>query len=207
MRPAEDRRPGVRSFVWPHPDLTWREKAYLIRVTELGGQSARRGSKAMGWDGQFALHLDYIARMLGAHPDTVSDAQKGCLRKGFLSLVHPPAYGRPATYQAHRCQADVDAAREANRQPITKGKSRVVTNRQNTPAYTAAEVAVTTGETPLLTYKGGTQPDHAGSRPSAQPGRYEQAAAKRTSAESGAEVRFAVDGIEDPDDRSDRRTA
>ena len=191
----------IRSFVWREKALTWREKAYLIRVVDLPAQSGRRGSKPMGWGGQFALHLDYIAAELGAHPDTISDAQKGCLSKGYLTLVFPAAYGRPTTYQAQRCAHDVAVAKqqyETQRAPddsaVTTGESRGVTNRQNTRGYENGDPAVTTGETPFLTYRGGTDPAPRPGRRLSRPDDVERAS-RTEPEESPRDVRAEVDRL------------
>lgn len=83
--------------------LTYREKVYLLTVlvlpTEQVESRRRPGSKAIDGMGFYSLHVDYLAREMGRREHVVREAREGCIRKGWVSLVHTGTYGRPSCYQ------------------------------------------------------------------------------------------------------------
>jgi hypothetical protein len=86
------------------PELSYPEKLYLVTVIMLKAEvldgHRRPGSKAMGPDGKYALHVDYVAWGMGRTEKAVLDARRKLERAGWLSRVYPGTYGRPACYQA-----------------------------------------------------------------------------------------------------------
>lgn len=105
-----DRRPRIREAAWRDPNLTWRERAFLVRVTEIPAETdddgrRRRGSHAMAANGQFSLSHDHIAAHMGTTGEVVRQIVKALSNKGrkpthYLDLVARGRYGRPNTYHA-----------------------------------------------------------------------------------------------------------
>lgn len=99
------RRAAFQANAADSKDLTWRAKCYLVLLTELPAESEedgrrRYGSKPMNARGEFSLHRDYIARMLGTDEQAVRKAQRECVEKGYLSMVWSARHGLPNRLQA-----------------------------------------------------------------------------------------------------------
>jgi hypothetical protein len=101
---SRDRRQTVLESALFSPDLTYAEKAYMVVVSTIRAEHVdgvrRHGSKAMGHDGKFSLHLDYLAAAMSATPNAVRKLSRSLARKKHLSLVHEGTFGRPTTWQA-----------------------------------------------------------------------------------------------------------
>jgi len=107
-----DIRPTWREKVWRDPDLTYGQKAFLIRASELPAESDAdgvkvKGSRPMGMDGMFALSMDYVAREMGRKADSVRRARDAVVpdaadpdRNVWLYPGPRGAFGRPNSYQA-----------------------------------------------------------------------------------------------------------
>jgi len=147
-----DRRPTIRESVYRSPVLSYAEKVYLLRMVDLDAErdpetgERRPGAHRMRADGHYAHHVDYIAAAMGASSHAVERAQFGCLRKGYLSMVHRPTFGRPTTYQALIVRPAENVALEG---------------RENRGPYVPRQRAVSTAKTAGLTYLGET-PDQPG---------------------------------------------
>ncbi|WP_221176994.1 hypothetical protein [Nocardioides pocheonensis] len=147
---SRDIRQRIFKGVMGSRELTPAQQMFMMAVLTLRSEridgTVRFGSKAMGPDGKFTLHLDYLARALNTSPDNVKYLRRGCQSKGYLSEVHRGTHGRPSCYQAL----------------VVRGKeSYGVTFREILTPYVRA-MTLTRGEkTPPLTYKTPDQGDHA----------------------------------------------
>lgn len=161
MSRLADRRPRAWAAVIQSRELTYREKCYLLTLLSLKSEHVdgrrRYGSKALGPDGKYSLHLDYIAAAMGASEHAVREARQGCLAKEWLSEVHPATHGRPACYQIL-----VKTEPGANRVRVRDFYS--LTDAENPHPYGAAEAPTRVRKTPTLTYRDGTDPAPRSSR-------------------------------------------
>ncbi|MFN8192596.1 MAG: hypothetical protein U0R78_19640 [Nocardioidaceae bacterium] len=91
--------------------LTWREKAFLVRVTTIPAErhpdTGRRlhGAREMGADGVFTHSHEHMARYLGTTPEVVRQIVKALLketdlRERCLDVVQRGRYGRASTLEA-----------------------------------------------------------------------------------------------------------
>lgn len=148
-----DRRQRVIESALTSSSLTYGQKVFLVLAATLKPEHVdgerRHGSKSMGPDGTFSLHLDYIAKALGTSADNVKKLREGCAKEGHLSPVHKGTFGRPSTWQALVVRGE---------------KSYGVTFRQIFPPYGRTPVPTRGEETSLLTYRDGTDPAPSGSR-------------------------------------------
>jgi hypothetical protein len=101
---TRDRRNRIFRSVLLSKALTPAQKLFLFAAITLKGEvvdgKRRYGSKAMGPDGTFSLHLDYLAKALDTSADNVKYMRRGCQQAGYLSEVHRGTHGRPSAYQA-----------------------------------------------------------------------------------------------------------
>jgi len=145
-----DRRGRLHQSAMNDPRLTPRERIYLITVISLAAEyvdgKRRHGSKAMGPDGKFSLHLDYIARALGTTEDNAKKIRQSCQRKGHIQAVHDGTFGRPPMWQSMVVRGD-----EMNR----------LTFRQIVPPYEAGGPAARGDNTSPLVYRTPGRADHA----------------------------------------------
>lgn len=142
-----DRRQRVIETALTSPHLTYGQKVFMVLAATLKPEyidgKRRHGSKAMGPDGVFSLHLDYIAKVLGTSVNNAKKMREGCARHGHLSMVHKGTFGRPSAWQAL----------------VVRGEENYgVTFRQILPPYGSGTPAVSGEETSPLTYRGGTDP-------------------------------------------------
>jgi hypothetical protein len=153
---SADRRPKLLETALFNPSLTPAEKVFICVVTTIKPEfvdgARRHGSKAMGPDGKFSLHLDYLAGAVGSSPDAVRKIQKSLRRKRCLDLVHSPTFGRPATWQAL----------------VVSGEKNVgLTRGRKLPTYRLSEWLVRGAQNSPLTYRepgqGAPEPKPAGS--------------------------------------------
>lgn len=142
-----DRRQRVFMSALTSPHLTYGQKVFMVLAVTLKPEyvdgQRRHGSKAMGPDGTFSLHLDYIAKALGTSVDNAKKLREGCAKHGHLSLVHKGTFGRPSAWQAL----------------VVRGEEMYgVTFRQILPPYGSGTTTTSGEETSPLTYRGGTDP-------------------------------------------------
>lgn len=148
---TRDRRQRVIESALTSPHLTYGQKVFIVLVATLKPEyvdgKRRYGSKAMGTDGTFSLHLDYIAKVLGTSVDNAKKLREGCARHGHLSLVHKGTFGRPSAWQAL----------------VVRGEEMYgVTFRQILPPYGPGPSVVSGEGISPLTYRGGTDPARQG---------------------------------------------
>lgn len=153
-----DRRHKVLESAIFNTELSYGERLLMVLVTTIKPEYVdghrRHGSKAMGPDGKFSLHLDYLATALGTSTAGVKKFRQGLQKAGHLTAVHEGTFGRPATWQA---------------QVVRGYKNGGLTGSQKVPPYGLAEWLVRGYENDPLVYRTGGQPDHAPK--SAVPGR------------------------------------
>lgn len=150
---VRDRRQRVIETALTNPSLTYGQKVFMFLAATLKPEyidgSRRHGSKAMGPDGVFSLHLDYLAKALGTSLDNAKKLREGCVRQGHLSLVHKGTFGRPSAWQAL----------------VVRGEEMYgVTFRQILPPYGSGAPLISGEKTSLLTYRDGTDPAPSASR-------------------------------------------
>lgn len=137
-----DRRRRVLESALFSPTLTPAEKNYMVTVVVIRAEyvngDRRHGSKAMGPDGQFTLHRDYLAKALNTSPEGVRKLRRSLVRKQALTLVHTGTFGRPSTWQAH---------------PIRGAKNGRVTGGEIGTPYGLGEWLTRVAEKAPLTYK------------------------------------------------------
>jgi hypothetical protein len=139
---AADRRRRVLEAALFSPNLSYAEKVFMVVVitikAEYVGGERRHGSKAMGPDGKFALHLDYLAAALAASPNAVRKLRQSLERKSFLTPVHEGTFGRPPTWQA---------------QTIRGAKNGRVTGGEIGTPYGLGDWLIRVADSAPLTYK------------------------------------------------------
>ena len=85
-------------------DLSYAERTFMVVVTTVKAEfidgEPRHGSRAMGPNGKFSLHLDYLAGALGTSAEGVRKVRRSLEAKGLLGHVHDGTYGRPPTWEA-----------------------------------------------------------------------------------------------------------
>jgi hypothetical protein len=98
-----DSRRSVLESALFSPDLTPAEKVLMVVVVTIKPEyvdgELRHGSRAMGPNGKFSLHLDYLAAATSTSTEAVRKIQRSLARKHHLSLVHEARFGRPTTWQ------------------------------------------------------------------------------------------------------------
>ncbi|GAB6983521.1 hypothetical protein JCM10369A_00450 [Nocardioides pyridinolyticus] len=123
-------------------DLTYGEKVYLITVATIRPEYVdgrlRPGSKSMGPDGKYALHLDYLAGALGTSPTGVRKMRQSLERKGYLQWCHDGTFGRPPMWQA---------------MVVRVPKNGRVTAGENRHPYGLAEWVTRMADSATLTYR------------------------------------------------------
>jgi hypothetical protein len=153
-----DRRPRLLVAVLADREMSYPEKLYMIAVLHLRAEHVdgkrRTGSKAMGPDGRFTLHLDYIAAGMGRTVRAVRDARAKLEESGWLSRVHEGTHGRPACYQALLAQGAPETVRVRFYSTLT--------NDAEPHPYESEHPAVRVTQNRTLTYK---TPDHPGHPP------------------------------------------
>jgi hypothetical protein len=136
-----DRRRAVLESALFSPELSYAEKVVMVVVATIRPEYAngkrRHGSKAMGPDGKFSLHLDYLARATTKSTGAVKKVLRSLAAQGHLDLVHEGTYGRPSTWQAL----------------VVRGaKNGRLTGGENGTPYGLADWLVRGAETAPLTY-------------------------------------------------------
>ncbi|HRD60454.1 MAG TPA: hypothetical protein PLZ93_00505 [Nocardioides sp.] len=150
MSAVRDRRQRIVECALNSGDLTYREKLFMVVIATIAPEyvagKRRHGSKAMGPDGKFALHLDYLGRALATSAGNVKKLRRACQEKGHLGPVHEGTFGRPSTWQAF---------------PVRGDKTCGVTYGQIVPPY-VSEDPITRGDAAApLVYRTPDQGDHA----------------------------------------------
>jgi len=123
---------------------------FMVTVLTLGTEyvdgKRRHGSKGIGPDGKFSLHLDYLARAVQTSQANVKYLRRGCQAAGFISTVHEGTHGRPSCYQAL----------------VVRGEdSYGVTWREILTPYGAGHPLTRGKESSPLTYRTPDRPSHA----------------------------------------------
>lgn len=117
----KDRRRAVLEGALFSPNLSYAEKVYLATVSTIKAEfvdgERRHGSRSMGPDGKFSLHLDYLAGAMSSSPEAVRKIQRSLGSKRFLDQVHEGRFGRPTTWQALR----IRGAKNGSLTPGEKG--------------------------------------------------------------------------------------
>lgn len=172
MSGQRDRRQRVLEAALNSHDLTYREKLFMVVVCTLAPEyvegKRRHGSKAMGPDGKFALHVDYLARALHTSETNIKKLRRGCQDKEHLTPVHPGTFGRPATWQAQTVRG--------------AGMSRL-TYRQFVTPYESEDPSTRGDTTAPLVYRTPGQGDHAPEPGGTGPVPVESSASKRADLE------------------------
>ena len=147
---SRDRRMRVLEAALFNPDLSYAERTFMAVVTALKaehiGGEPRHGSRAMGPDGKFSLHLDYLASALATSAEGVRKVRRSLEAKGLLGHVHDGTYGRPPTWEAR-------VVRGAKNGSLTSG-------RKGTP-YGLAGWLTRVAEKAPHTYREPDHPDQA----------------------------------------------
>ena len=182
MKPR-DRRQRVIETALLSPHLTYGQKVFIMLAASLKPEyidgKRRHGSKAMGPDGKFSLHLDYIAKALGTSVDNAKKLREGCARHDHLSMVHKGTFGRPSTWQAM----------------VVRGEETYgVTFRQILPPYEQTAPPIRGDVSSPLTYRGGTNPAPRPGRRLSRPDEVERAS-RTEPEESPRDVRAEVDRL------------
>ena len=150
MKSRRDIRPAIMEGALTNPDLTAVQRAFLFTVVHLATEyvdgKRRPGSRGMGPDGKFALHLDYLGNALHTSPENAKKITQRLAAIDVLSKVHPGTFGRPAMWQALDVRGDM--------------KYRVTFRTWCPPLR--PDVPPTRGDTASpLTYRTPTDPSHA----------------------------------------------
>lgn len=133
------------------PHLSYGQRTFLVVVTTIKTEFVdgehRHGSKSMGPDGKYTLHVDYLARAMASSEEAVRKLQRSLKAQGFLSEVHRGTFGRPSTWHA---LTDVRGAKNG----------RLTPGRKGTP-YGVADWLVRSAEKAPLAYRTPDGGDHA----------------------------------------------
>ncbi len=101
---SRDVRRAILESALFSPHLSYAEKVVMVVVVTIKAEYVdgvrRHGSKAMGPDGKFSLHNDYLARATSKSTGAVKKVLRSLAARGHLDLVHEGTYGRPSTWQA-----------------------------------------------------------------------------------------------------------
>lgn len=175
MSRRQDVRPLIIEGALTSPDLSPVQRVYLITVATLATEyidgRPRKGSRGMGADGKYALHLDYLARALHTSPDNAKKQAQRLEAAGVISKVHPGTFGRPAMWQALDVRGD---------------RTYRVTFRRFVPPY-GTQGTPTRGDTVSpLTYRTPDHPDHETTAGGFQAERIEVMAATKSGPEPAA---------------------
>lgn len=167
---SHDRRLRILEQALADPLLTPSQKVFLVVVTTIKTEyvdgERRHGSKSMGPDGKFTLHLDYLARAMNTSAEGVRKIRRALEAQKFLDEVHAGTFGRPSTYQA---LTDVRGAKNG----------RLTSGRNGNP-YGLTDWLVRVAEKAPLTYRTPDQRDPAPEPGGSEPEQSESQAAWKT---------------------------
>lgn len=185
-----DVRPRLIAAVIADPDLSYRDKLYMITVATVTAEyrdgKRRYGSRAMDESGRFALNVDYIARCMGKTEHAANEARKALQESRWLDRIHESRHARPATYQA--------LLAGSARAPLREGFLRGLRESENTRPKERAEAQQGPEKHPPLPIERLPAPTTY-PRPASHP-----PAARRTSGSDGEQPpRAAAGRLTDPE--------